>query len=147
MTSRGGEGRARLGRSLTIITGVAVLIWSSLEDNDALLVTILGALSATALTMTVFSMPALRERLPRGDLLNRATAGGALIGAFASVATPLLMLFKDLRHAHIFPDYPPGMILETLAKLPVWALAGALAGFGIGCLLRLSRDWRKRRRR
>ncbi|MCY3834403.1 MAG: hypothetical protein OXG85_15430 [Chloroflexi bacterium] len=147
MTSRAIEVSARLGRSLTIITGIAVLIWSSLEDSDAVLVTTLGTLSATTATIAIFSLPSMRERLPRGDLRTRAAIRGALIGALAAITTALLMLFKDLRHAHIFPDYPPGMMLETLEKLPIWALAGGLAGFGIGSLVMLGRDWAKVRRR
>jgi len=139
--------KAGLNRHLTILTGIAVLIWSSLEDNDAALVSVLGALAATAATMMIFNTRFMRQILPRGDLPKRATAGGALIGALASVTTPLLMLFKDLRHAHIFPDYPPGMMLETVARLPIWALAGGLAGFAIGSLLMLATDCTQDRRR
>ena len=138
---------ARLSRSLAIISGIAVLIWSGFEDQDAALVTILGALSATAMTMAIYDRRFIRERLSGCALPIRAAFAGGLIGALASVATPLLMLFKDLRHAHIFPDYPPGMMLDTLSRLPTWALAGALAGFGIGSLLMLGRDWLMARRR
>ena len=62
---------------------------------------------------------------------------GALIGALTALATALLMLFKNLRHGHLFPDYPLDMLLDTLERLPYWSLAGALAGLGIGFLIRL----------
>ena len=139
--NRENEVGARLRRSLTIVTGIAVLIWSGFEDNDAALVTILGALSATSVTMTICDQRFLRDRLSGCDVPIRAAFTGALIGALAGLATPLLMLFKDLRHAHIFPDYPPGMMLDTLVRLPIWALAGALAGFGIASLLEILSDW------
>ena len=124
-----------------VISGIAVLLWSGLEDSDAILVAILGTLLATSATMTLFNSRIFRARLPGADLPKRAALAGALIGTLASVTTPLLMLFKDLRHAHAFPDYPPGMMLATLERMPLWALAGGLAGFGIGILLKLSADW------
>ena len=143
--SRRTAGSASTSRHLLIITGIAVLLWSGLEDNDAIAVTILGALCAVAAAMKLFSSPVIK--LPGGGLPGRATAAGALIGALACLTTPALMLFKDLRHAHAFPDYPPGMMLATLERLPWWGLAGALAGFGIGVLLKLGLDWAQARRR
>ena len=78
--------------------------------------------------------------MPRGlKNLESAVVAGAAFGALASLSTFALMLFKDLRHAHAFPDFPPHMLLGMLERLPVWALAGGLAGLGIGILLRLSR--------
>jgi len=129
-------------RHLLIISGIAILLWSGMEDNDALLVTLLGTLLATAASMTLFASHRFRTITPRGGLLRQAITAGILIGALASVTTPLLMLFKDLRHAHVFPDYPLGMMLATLERMPIWALAGGLAGFGIGLLLKLGWDWR-----
>ena len=46
---------------------------------------------------------------------------GSLIGALSALASALLMLFKDLRHGHIFPDYPPEMMLAMLER---FALSG-----------------------
>ena len=143
--SRRTAGSASTSRYLLIIAGIAVLLWSGLEDNDAMAVTVLGALCAAAAAMKLFSSRFIK--LPGGSLAGRATAAGALIGALASLTTPALMLFKDLRHAHAFPDYPPGMMLATLERLPWWALAGALAGFGIGLLLKLGLDCARSRRR
>ncbi|MDE2774721.1 MAG: hypothetical protein OXI77_02170 [Chloroflexota bacterium] len=129
-------------RHLFVICGIAVLLWSSMEDDDARMVTLLGMLLAAALSMMLVSSQRFPERLKRLSLAKRAAMSGALIGALASLTTPLLMLFKDLRHAHVFPDYPAGMMLATLERMPAWALAGGLAGFGIGLLLKLGPDWR-----
>jgi len=145
MMNQRSTGSAPYSRHLLVITGIAVLLWSGLEDNDALAVTILGALCAAAAAMRLVSARFIK--LPGGGLPARTAAAGALIGALASLTTPMLMLFKDLRHAHAFPDYPPGMMLATLERLPWWALAGGLAGFGIGILLKQGLGWAQSRRR
>jgi hypothetical protein len=41
------------------------------------------------------------------------------------------MLLKTGWHAHPIPDYPASMIVEMLARAPLWAAAGALAGVGV----------------
>lgn len=129
-------------RRLFVICGIAVLLWSGMEDNDARMVTLLGMLLAAAISMMLVNSQRFPERLKRLSLAKRAAMSGALIGMLASVTTPVLMLFKDVRHAHVFPDYPAGMMLATLERMPAWALAGGLTGFGIGLLLKLVADWR-----
>ena len=123
-----------------VFAGIAVLLWSSMEDNDAVAVSLLGALLATAASSTLLNSPPFRASFCRLSLPKRMALTGAIIGGLASVTTPLLMLFKDLRHAHIFPDYPPEMMLATMERMPIWALAGGLAGFGIGLLLKLRQE-------
>ena len=144
-TDQRNKKRSKSARHLLLVSGIAVLLWSGMEDSDALLVTLLGALLATAAWMTLLTSPRLGQILARGGRPRQAVLAGALIGALASVSTPLLMLFKDLRHAHVYPDYPVGMMLATLERMPAWALAGGLAGFGIGLLLKLGAGWRKSR--
>lgn len=132
-------------RHLFIMGGIAVLLWSGMEDNDARLVTLLGILLGAALSMMLVNSRGGSPGLRRMEAAKRSAIFGALTGALASVTTPVLMLFKDLRHAHIFPDYPAGMMLATLERMPAWALAGGLAGIGIGLLLKLVEDWRENR--
>lgn len=132
-------------RHLLVIGGIGVLLWSGMEDNDARLVTMLGALLSAPIFMTLANSRHNPARPQCRSLAQRAALSGALIGMLASLLTPLLMLFKNLRHAHVFPDYPAGMMLATLERMPVWALAGGLAGFGFGILLKLRRDWRRAR--
>lgn len=134
--------RSSLGRHLLLITGIAVLLWSGLEDNDAVVVTSLGTLLATAGASRFLASRWFSARFGQRCLWQQLALAGALVGTLASVTTPLLMLFKDLRHAHVFPDYPPEMMLATLARMPFWALAGGLTGFGIGILLKLRQDRR-----
>ncbi len=132
--------KSNRSRHLLVVTGIAVLLWSGLEDNDALAVSALGSLLATAASMTLLDSQPFRAICRRLSLPKRMALSGASIGALASVTTALLMLFKDLRHAHIFPDYPPEMMLATLERMPIWALAGGLAGIGIGLLLQLRQE-------
>ncbi|MCY3864081.1 MAG: hypothetical protein OXG68_01440 [Chloroflexi bacterium] len=136
------KNHSKRARHLLLVSGIAVLLWSGMEDSDALLVTLLGALLATAAGMMLLATQRFRPVMARGRRPLQGLLAGALIGALAGVATPLLMLFKNLRHAHIFPDYPAGMMLATLERIPAWALAGGLAGLGIGLLLKLGADWR-----
>ena len=125
-----------------ILAGIAILLWSGLEDSDAVAVSLLGALSATAAVVLLYNSKRFSRYWRSRDITLRATALGSSIGALASVTTPALMLFKNLRHAHIFPDYPPAMMLATLERLPWWALACGLAGFGVGVLLKLAKETR-----
>lgn len=127
-------------RHLLVVTGIAVLLWSGLEDNDAVVVTLLGSSLATVACSMLLDWQPFHATFCRISLPKRMTLTGAFIGALASVATPMLMLFKDLRHAHIFPDYPPEMMLATVERMPFWALAGGLAGLGIGLLLKLRQE-------
>ena len=123
----------RLWRGVLVVTGVAILIWSGYEDIDASGAALLGLTAAIGLTMSL-----MRSRLANDhSQIVISALTGALIGAATSVATAALMLFKDLRHAHPFPDFPPSIILGILERLPPWTLAGALAGIGIGLLLKL----------
>ncbi len=123
---------ARWAQPLLLFCGIAILLWSGVEDQDANAVALLGGL--LALATTAMLMPRALHRL------GSALRAGAFFGALTSLSVFALMLFKDLRHAHAFPDYPPHMLLGALERLPTWALAGGLAGLGCGLLLRLRRQ-------
>ena len=118
----------RLAQNLLVVCGVMILLWSGVEDTGAEAVTMLGLLVALAATGMI---------LPRALLsLPSSVFAGAICGALTSLCATALMIFKDLRHAHAFPDYPPGMLLATLERLPAWALAGGLLALGCALLLR-----------
>lgn len=59
---------------------------------------------------------------------------GVLLGVGTACIAALLMLLKTGWHAHIFPDFPFGMILDTLGRAPAWAMAGALVGLGLALI-------------
>ena len=120
-------------RFALIANGVGILFWSGLEDKDATGAAVFGLMAAIALSMSFLA--------PRLAAVNHhvvaATFIGSFVGASASVISTALMLFKDLRHAHPFPDFPPAMLLGMLERLPAWTMAGALAGLGLGLLRQL----------
>ncbi len=132
--------RDKVWRSLLILAGVGILLWSGLEDKDASGAAAFGLITAVPLTMLL-----LRSRSPvKINVLVNSSLAGSLIGALASVIAAALMLFKDLRHAHPFPDFPPMMILGMLERLPHWTVAGALVGIGVGLLRYLLTDRQKK---
>ncbi len=64
-----------------------------------------------------------------------ATGFGAIVGAVAPLMSFLLMLFKNVQHAHLTPDFPNETLLGILYRVPAWGIAGAL--FGIAAFLYL----------
>ena len=140
----GNDGR-KFSRHLMVVAGVAVLLWSGLEDNDAITVTTLGVLMATSLSTMLMTSRLAGATLRKIGVIERSVIAGLLTGALSSLTTPLLMLFKDVRHAHVFPDYPPQMMLAMLDRLPYWTIAGGLIGIGIGILLKLLAQRRYKR--
>lgn len=118
-----------------IACAVAIFIWSTPEEDRPIFPAVLGlwlALSlAVAWVIGRFGGRTLRGR----SLFTALIAFGAVAGAATSVCAALLMVFKDARHAHPFPDFPPALLGATLARLPAWALAGALVGLGVALFL------------
>lgn len=119
-------------RLIVIGYGLALLLWMSLEDTHTEPVVVLGV----AFSLLV-SLRTLLRRLGgqgvtiRQFLLILAFSGG-LFGVGASISTALLMFFKNAWHAHLFLDFPPGIMLAILERAPAWGLAGVLIGIGIG---------------
>ena len=114
------------------LLGIVILLWSGREDQGVGAVTALGWLLA-GLTVALDLMSRFGgRRLDAPALLKLTALGGAAAGALASLATILLMLFKNLLHSHVYPDYPPQLMLGALERLPTWGLAGGLTGLGLG---------------
>lgn len=130
-----------------ILLGIALFFWLGKEDNDVLGVTTLGLiLAGTSVWRLIF----LRRRLDftaSGKLsAHLGLLAGICVGALSSFFAALLMLLKDLRHGHIFPDYPPELIIATLERLPAWSLAGGLIGLGLSLLFMVYVGVRLRKR-
>ncbi|MCY4539737.1 MAG: hypothetical protein OXE52_16095 [Chloroflexi bacterium] len=130
-----------------ILLGIALFFWLGKEDNDVLAVTTLGLiLSGTSVWWLIF-----RRRRPGFTASGQFYAhlgllGGICVGALASFFAALLMLMKDVRHGHVYPDYPPELIIATLERLPPWSLAGGLIGLGLSLLFGLTVGVRQRKR-
>lgn len=122
-----------------IVLGIALFFWLGKEDNDVLAVTALGlTLAATAVWRLIFLHRRVDVTAVGTFALQRGVLAGTCFGALSSFFAALLMLLKDVRHGHVFPDYPPELIIATLERLPPWSLAGGLIGLGLSLLFRVS---------
>ncbi|HUN05815.1 MAG TPA: hypothetical protein PLQ56_04420 [Aggregatilineales bacterium] len=119
-------------RLVVIGYGLVLLLWMSLEDTHTEPVVVLGvALSLLVSLRTLLRRLGGQEVSLRQLLLILAFSGG-LVGVGTSISTALLMFFKNAWHAHLFLDFPPGIMLAILERAPAWGLAGVLIGIGIG---------------
>jgi hypothetical protein len=118
-------------RLIALVYGAVLLFWSSLEDNSVLPAALLGAgLALIVSSAWLTRRYGGRTFTARTALLGTALAGAAL-GLASSLAAAGLMLVKNGMHSHLFPDYPFGLIVDMLARSPLWALAGIFAGIGL----------------
>jgi hypothetical protein len=119
-------------RWLMLGYGVAVFIWLAVEDVSTWPVTVFGWALALLISVliTLDKLGGRRLAARRAPLLSGFV--GLTVGLGSSVAVTVLMFFKNARHGHLFPDYPPGMMLAMLERAPVWAAAGGLIGLGLG---------------
>lgn len=132
--------RSRHTRWAIVVYGLAVFLWSGPESTQVWPVVLLGMCGA-GLSAYVWITPRLGgRRLQPPTLLALFGALGIAVGLGTAVLTVALMLFKDIRHAHLFPDYPPLLLGAVLARAPVWMIAGGLIGLGLGMLLALQRE-------
>ena len=121
-------------RHWTLVVGVAILLWSGTEDSALFGVIALGVLLAASLSFWLILPRFGGNALDPRSTIKIITGAGFATGALSSIITSLLMLFKNVRHDHAFPDFPPQAIFSTLERLPAWTIAGALIGFGLSLL-------------
>lgn len=73
------------------------------------------------------------RRLPLVRWLLVAAVTGLLIGLASGLLTLFFMAVKTGLHAH-GPEFTPAEITWVLRQIPLWTLAGLLAGLGLGFL-------------
>jgi hypothetical protein len=135
MTTVPAPHRALFGLTLAYVA--VLFVWLGEEDSLGL-VSGLGAASASLFVAHAIVRKAGGAALAARRWLALAGAAGLLAGAGGALATATLMAVKVSLHGHPgVLDYPPAAVLAVLAALPVWALAGGLAGLGLG-LVRLA---------
>lgn len=117
-------------RWLVIGYGLTVFFWLGPEDDHIWPVILLGFIGA--LLGVVAWLQGRKFNLFWLPLTTSLLGVGVGIGT--SVITVVLMLFKNARHAHAFPDFSAPLMGEILARVPAWGVAGALAGLGCGLL-------------
>ena len=126
--------RDRRARWIVILAAVGVFFWLSLEDTNVLPVVLIAVgLALLSAYMSVTGRWGGRG-LSRAPLLIGAALVGAGVGAGTALIAALLMIWKTGMHAHPFPDYPTGLILDILRRAPIWSLAGVLVGLALALL-------------
>jgi hypothetical protein len=126
--------QARWLRWLTIFWALIVFIWLGQEDNHVLPVAVLGIVGASVMLLLWAVHYYGNHAIGRGVLPFLLTAGGAVNGLGGVALTVGLMIFKNVRHAHLAPDYPNGLMGAMINLAPAWMLAGACFGLGIGLI-------------
>jgi hypothetical protein len=122
----------RWSRLLVLGYAIALFVWLSVEDV-ATWPAVLFGLGLSSLIVILLTLAKIRGRwLARRYVPLFSLLLGAAVGFGTAITTAGLMFFKNARHAHVFPDYPAGMMLAMLERAPLWAAAGALAGLSIG---------------
>ena len=118
-------------RWLVICWAIITFFWLSREDSDVVGVVLLGLWGAMLFCGSWITRNLGNKRLSRSSFVFMCLLGGGVIGIATSLITAGLMFFKNVRHAHVFPDYPFELIGAILARTPIWGVAGAL--FGLAC--------------
>lgn len=121
-------------RLMTIGCGLLLFIWLTPEDNNVWPVAALGIGAALLGSVWLIRQRLGGSRFPMRYVPVGGALMGGIIGLGGTLITAVLMFFKNALHAHAFWDYPPAMVAAMLTRAPSWAVAGALAGFGVGCL-------------
>lgn len=117
-------------RWLVIVYGLLVFIWLGLEDSNVERASFLGIGSSFLITSYIFINRFGGHRFSTITLLLSFIGIGALIGSGAALATVCLMFFKNVYHAHIYPDFPTELLADILMRSPLWAFIGALIALG-----------------
>jgi predicted lysophospholipase L1 biosynthesis ABC-type transport system permease subunit len=123
-------------RRLALIGGgLLVFFWLRLEDHGVLVALLMGLVVA-GLALAFWLWPRLAGRPWQSPVLVLALGlAGMALGLLTALSAALLMLLKNGFHGHLNPDYPAGLIGDTLARAPAWGLAGALLGVSVALLL------------
>jgi hypothetical protein len=123
--------RSRRLRWLTLGYGLVVFLWISPEDNRVTPVAVLGLGLSALLVILAITGKAGGRQIPARYVIPGGVVLGAIMGVGAAITTTGLMLIKNGLHAHLFLDYPPGLMLAILERAPGWGVAGGLIGLSL----------------
>ena len=119
---------------LTVLWALYAVIWALLEGGlwpTVLLAVLSGLVILGYLTNRVLS----GRKMAFGIWLLLAAVLGALLGLGSALLTVGLMAVKTGLHAH-GPEFSALEINWVIQQIPLWTLAGLLAGLGLGLLLK-----------
>jgi hypothetical protein len=123
-----------------LTVGILLFLWLRIEDSAVFPAVFMGFGSTLTAGYLWLTTRFGGKSLPMRYLFPGAALLGALSGLAVSAVSAALMLLKNGMHGHAFPDYPFGVIVETLQRAPLWALAGALACLGLALAWRALRS-------
>jgi hypothetical protein len=126
--------RAGWLRWVTILWGLIGFLWLGQEDNHILPVALLGG-GASSLTLVLWAINRYGGQTLKHGLPFILTGAGAVVGLGGVAFTVGLMIFKNVRHAHLTPDYPNALLGAMINLAPAWMLAGACFGLGLGLII------------
>jgi hypothetical protein len=119
-------------RWLSLGYGGVLFVWLALEDVSVWPVTLIGSGLAVLICLLWALNKIGGQRLAVRWVPPLFASLGLVMGLGSSILVVALMFFKNARHSHIFPDYPPAMMLAMLQRAPLWAAAGGLVGLSLG---------------
>jgi hypothetical protein len=117
-----------------VIAAPACLVWFDLEDRGLAVVMGLSAVVCLAFALSGIARWRGGKQIERRRWLLESMGTGLLWGALVAPVAVLLILIKISLHSHGTPDFTTGDINQVMARLPVWALAGVLAGEAMGLI-------------
>ncbi|MCB9431934.1 MAG: hypothetical protein H6668_08110 [Ardenticatenaceae bacterium] len=120
-------------RGLTAVYLLSTLVWIPLEGNLHRAVG-MGVATTAVLLAHGWHRYGAGRALSLGWWLGKTAVVGLLFGAGSSLLTLLAMAVKTGLHAH-GPEFTPAEIIWVWQQLPLWAVAGLLAGLGVGLVI------------
>lgn len=118
-------------RWLIIGYTIFIFIWTGRESTNIRTMTLISfgitLLAITTWTLNRYGGQQISVRT--GAMMF--TLIGAIIGFGTTVTTAVMMMFINIRHSHIRPDYPPELVGAILQRSPLWAVAGVLVGLAL----------------
>ncbi len=120
-----------LPRYIVILYGIALFIWLGFESDDLYTPIVFGTVMVVLIIWQIMGKLNIKTIRGQRRLLASGVGIGAIAGASVNIFAALIMLFKDVRHGHTFPDYPLTLIVDFVMRLPIWALVGGMIGLAI----------------
>ncbi|QPC84863.1 hypothetical protein G4Y79_10980 [Phototrophicus methaneseepsis] len=122
-------------RLLTLAWGAVIFSWLMVEDDRVASVVVIGLGGVLLVVATNMMQRYGGQILRQRDYAALLTVMGLFVGGGSAASAAALMFLKTALHSHIYPDYPVGLMLAMLARIPAWGAAGALLGFSVWLLL------------
>jgi hypothetical protein len=119
-------------RLATFLFALYAAVWIALEGNLAQTV-LLAFWAALIAAGRLFGRYLAGRHLSVPLWLLVMVAAGLAVGLGSALLTLFFMVIKTGLHAH-GPEFSPAEIAWLLRQLPLWSLAGLLAGLGIALL-------------